>query len=218
MKRITLLLIAAALMWPLPAYSQLAAPQVTVHATVADEPTADTPVLLAGARFVMPLADSAGARLENLCWVEQAADGKLSIRTIYVVSGKLAEALYALTPHDGPIPAPIPTPTPTPTPDPQPSNVVAVYLIHESADGTPPLTVLKADLAWKEALDANNVRWLIADDDAAEKSLPNVVALARKQGLPAVVWGGANGLGASKPCPATPAEMLALLREIGAVK
>jgi hypothetical protein len=206
MKRLPLLLIAAALVWPLPAYAQLAAPQVTIHATVADEPTADTPVLLAGARFVMPLADSAGARLENLCWVEQAADGKLSIRTIYVVSGKLAEALYDLTPHDGPIP------------DPQPSNVVAVYLIHESADGTPPLTTLKATLAWKEALDANNVRWLIADDDAAEKSLPNVVAIARKQGLPAVVWVDSAGLGASKPCPVTPAEMLALLREIGAAK
>jgi hypothetical protein len=93
-----------------------------------------------------------------------------------------------------------------------------VYLIHESADGNPAMTTLKADLAWKAALDGNSVGWLIADDDVAERSLPNVVALARKQGLPAVVWVDANGLGAAKACPQTSAEMLNLLREIGAVK
>lgn len=108
--------------------------------------------------------------------------------------------------------------TPTPIPQPQPSAVAAVYLIHESADGTPAMTALKADLGWKSALDANSVRWLIADDDAAEKSLPNAVAMARKQGLPAVVWVDASGLGSAKACPQTPAEMLALLREIGAAK
>lgn len=222
MKRLTLLLIAAALLWPLPAYSQVAAPAVTIHATIADE-TPSTPqvaVLVPGARFVLPMADSAGSRLENLCWIEQGTDGKFAIRTIYVVSGKLAEALYDLTPHEGPIPAPIPGPTP-PTPEPptpQPSKVAAVYLIHESADGTQEMTAVKADAAWKAALDAAGVRWLIADDDAADKSLPNVVAMARKQGLPAVVWVDSAGLGASNACPQTPADMLALLREIGAAK
>jgi len=211
MKRILLLALLSCWL-AVPVYAQDAEQAVTIRVTVAQSSV----TFVAGARFVLPLADDAGTRLENLCWVEQTADGKLRIRTIYVVGGKLAEALYAITPHDGPIPAPIPTPTPTPTP--QPSTVAAVYLIHESADGTPALTVLKADLAWKEALDANSVRWLIADDDAAEKSLPNVAAMARKQGLPAVVWVSANGLGASKPCPATSADMLALLREIGVVK
>lgn len=225
MKQTTLTLIAVALLWPLPAYSQVAAPsapEITIHATVADEPASAT--LVPGARFVLPLADSAGARLENLSWIEQQADGKFAIRTIYVVSGKLAEALYDVTPHDGPIPAPIPTPTPTPTPtpnptpDPQPSKVAAVYLIHESGDGTQAMTDVLGDTAWKTALDAAGVRWLVVDDDAAEKSLPNVVAVARKQGLPAVVWVDVAGLGASKACPQTPAEMLALLREIGAAK
>lgn len=221
MKRITLTLIAAALLLPLPAYSQVAAPavpEVTLHFTVADEtPSA---ILVPGARFVLPMADGAGSRLENLSWIEQAAEGKLAIRTIYVVSGKLAEALYSLTPHDGPIPAPLPNPTPNPQPDPQPqpSKVVAVYLIHESGDGDQAMTEVKADTDWKAAVDAAGVRWLVADDDAAEKSLPNVVAMARKQGLPAVVWVDAAGLGASKPCPQTPAAMLALLREIGAAK
>lgn len=221
MKRLALILIAAAIMWPLPAFAQLAAPAVTIHATVVDE-TPETPqaaVLVPGARFVLPMADDAGARLENLCWIEQGTDGKFAIRTIYVVSGKLAEALYDLTPHDGPIPAPIPGPTPpTPTPTPQPSKVAAVYLIHESADGTQAMTEVKADSAWKAALDSAGVRWLVADDDAAEESLPNVVAMARKQGLPAVVWVDAAGLGAAKPCPQSPADMLALLREIGAAK
>lgn len=221
MKRFTLILIAAALMWSLPAFAQVAAPAVTIHATMADETssTAQAAVLVPGARFALPMADDAGVRLENLCWIEQAADGKLAIRTIYVVGGKLAEALYDVTPHDGPIPAPIPGPTPpTPTPEPQPTKVAAVYLIHESADGTQDMTEVKADTAWKAALDAAGVRWLVADDDAAEKSLPNVAAMARKQGLPAVVWVDSAGLGASKPCPQTPADMLALLREIGAVK
>jgi hypothetical protein len=107
---------------------------------------------------------------------------------------------------------------PVPIPTPQPSAVAAVYLIHESADGNPAMTTLKADLSWKAALDDNSVRWLIADDDAAEKSLPNVVAMARKQGLPAAVWVDVNGLGAAKACPSTAAEMLALLKEIGAAK
>ncbi|MDE2440736.1 MAG: hypothetical protein KGP14_06905 [Betaproteobacteria bacterium] len=113
---------------------------------------------------------------------------------------------------------PWPWQAPAPIPTPQPSAVAAVYLIHESADGNPAMTAIKADLAWKAALDSNSIRWLIADDDAAEKSLPNVVALARKHGLPAVVWVDAAGLGAAKACPQTPAEMLALLREIGAAK
>ena len=105
-----------------------------------------------------------------------------------------------------------------PTPEPAPGEVAAVYLIHESADGTQSLTDLKADSAWKQAIEAKGAAWLIADDDAAEAGLPHVVAIAREQGLPAVVWVDSNGLGQSKPCPVNTADMLVLLREIGAAE
>jgi hypothetical protein len=107
---------------------------------------------------------------------------------------------------------------PNPIPDPTPSEVVCVYLIHESNDGTQALTDLKADSEWKDAIEASGAKWLIVDDDAAEDALPNVVAIARKQGLPALVWVDANGLGQSKPCPVNSADMLVLLREIGAAE
>lgn len=107
---------------------------------------------------------------------------------------------------------------PGPTPDPTPGEASCVYLIHESADGSQVLTDLKADATWKQAIEAKGVRWMIADDDAAEAGLPNVVAIARRQGLPAIVWVDKNGVGKSRPCPLNAADMLVLMREIGAAE
>ena len=121
-------------------------------------------------------------------------------------------------PGPDPKPDPGPDPKPDPKPDPTPVKVAFVYLLHESKDSTPAFNAVMGDQAWKKALEANGVKWVASDVDAAGKSLPNAVDIAKKAGLPALVWLDSAGLAKAEKCPATPAEVMAKLKTIGAIK
>jgi hypothetical protein len=146
-------------------------------------------------------------------------DGKFAGVLAVVDGGKPVTWIYQLAiDAPGPTPTPTPNPAPTPTPTPTPAKVAFVYLLHESKDSTPAFNAIVGDEAWKKALEANGVKWATADVDSAGKSLPNAVDIAKKAGLPALVWLDAAGLAKAEKCPQTPAEVMAKLKAIGAVK
>ena len=108
-----------------------------------------------------------------------------------------------------------PQPNPPPPPPP-PIDVARLYLIHESGDATPATAAVCNDKAWKDRADALALRWLIADDDSAQKLLPDVVTAARDCGLPAVVLTDSDGgVITAVPMPADTAGMLSLVEEHG---
>lgn len=177
-----------------------------------------------GTSFPVPIALDGGTATTGKALVLDAAGADKPLHVFYVgKDGALTELVYAIKRQDGPAPNPQPNPHPNPQPNPQPNptptpKAAYLYLIHETADATPQFNLVQMDTKWKERATSLKIRWVIVDDDNAEKTLPNSVALARKKGLPAVVWLDGQGLATAESCPKTPADMLALVEKLGGSK
>lgn len=109
----------------------------------------------------------------------------------------------------GPTPPPVPPPVP---PTPQPAKIAAIYLIHESGDGTPAFTAIKNSDAWKKEAERLGIRWLIFDKDVGAKKLPEVTQRAIAIGLPALVLLDTQKLCVAEKCPKTHDAMLARVK------
>jgi hypothetical protein len=79
-------------------------------------------------------------------------------------------------------------------PEPPPvEKAVAMYVIVETSTIDPTLKLVRDARSWRKLADQMGIRWTVADPDAASRAWPNVVKIAQKTGLPAVVWVGADG-------------------------
>lgn len=138
------------------------------------------------------------------------ADGTLRFAFPTEDGMDVAYVVYKLTRQDsGPNPPPPPVPVPTP------DKITHLFLIHESADGTPAFTAIRNNATWKAEADKLGIKWIIVDDETAKAKIPKNVELAVKAGLPAVVMVDVKGLGVAEKCPSDPAAMLALVRKAG---
>ena len=167
-----------------------------------------------GKSFDLPITLDSGKIVTGKALILESSAADKPLHVFYATAdGKLAEIVYSIKRGDSPVPPPPPPPPPPPTP-----KAAYLYLIHETADATPQFNLVQMDTKWKERATSLKIRWIIVDDDNAEKTLPHSVALARKKGLPAVVWIDQQGLAAAESCPKTPAEMLALVEKLGGAK
>lgn len=160
-----------------------------------------------GQDFAIPIVVD-GKAAEGLAYI--TADKVLRIH--YVKAGKIAVLTYTVTRGGDVKPPPVP---PTPQPGPTPSKITAIYVVHESGDGTPAFTAIRNAAAWKSEADRLGIKWLVVDVDTARPKLPQAVKLAVAKGLPAIVLLDAQGLGVAEACPKTPDAMLARVKAAG---
>lgn len=140
-----------------------------------------------------------------------AADGRL---VLVAPGGELWELRAMQGPGPNPQPQPNPNPQPQPQPNPSPNKAAYLYVVAESKDLTPATAKVKDAKAWRDACDKAGVRWAVFDPDAVSSALPNVVAQAKKCGLPAVVVLDQQGLPRTEKLPATPEAMVELVGRV----
>lgn len=98
-----------------------------------------------------------------------------------------------------------------------PKKIKAVYWLHETADPSveAPQSEVRDSPVWRAAADAAGITWKCLDDDAAEPLLPEVVAAARRTGLPQLAFVDVDGMVYLEKPPDTIEGVVALIHRYG---